>query len=153
MGQALMAPPRVYFDSNVLVTAFENAGARSDHAWWLLHAVDAGDIFAATSEVTLAEVLVKPLEENDENRITTYQSVLTSAAGFEVAAVSRSVLIEAARIRGARRSIKLPDAIHLATAKQLGCRFFISGDLRLDMPDGMTQLELSPFTLDDVLKT
>lgn len=148
-----MPLPKIYLDSNVLITAFENAGARSDHAWWLLHAIDAGEILAATSEVTLAEVLVKPLEEGDEDRIATYQSVLVSSGGFEVAPVSRSVLIEAARIRGARRSVRLPDAIHLATAKQLNCQFFVSGDQRLAMPEGMAQFELSPFTLDDVLKT
>jgi predicted nucleic acid-binding protein len=147
-----MPKPKLYLDSNVLITAFENAGARSDHAWWLLQAVDAGDVSAATSELSLAEVLVKPLEEGDNELVATYKSTITTSVGFEVATVDRAVLIEAARIRAARRSIRLPDAIHLATATKLDCQFFISGDLRLDMPQGITHLELSPFTLDDVLK-
>ena len=35
--------PRVYLDSNVFIAAFEHAGARSDHAWWIFHAIEQGE--------------------------------------------------------------------------------------------------------------
>jgi hypothetical protein len=54
--------PRVYLDANVFVAAFEHVGARSDHAWWIMRAIERGEIAAGTSEITLAEVLVKPFE-------------------------------------------------------------------------------------------
>jgi predicted nucleic acid-binding protein len=57
-----VAQPRVYLDANVFVAAFEHVGAYSDHAWWIIRAIETGEIAAGTSELTLAEVLVKPFE-------------------------------------------------------------------------------------------
>src|SRR2546422_1741263 len=39
--------------------------SHSDHAWWIIHAIEEGEIVGATSEITLAEVLVKPMELGD----------------------------------------------------------------------------------------
>ena len=36
--------PRVYLDANVFVAAFEHMGAHSDHAWWIIHAIESGEI-------------------------------------------------------------------------------------------------------------
>jgi predicted nucleic acid-binding protein len=47
-----------------------------------------------------------------------------------VGPVTREILIEAARLRGLSR-IKLPDAIHAATALQKGCSSFLTNDDRL----------------------
>ncbi|MBS7540489.1 type II toxin-antitoxin system VapC family toxin [Ancylobacter lacus] len=145
-----MSVPRVYLDSNVFITAFENAGARSDHAWWLLHAIEAGQIAAVTSEITLAEILVKPIEAGDDELAESYQAMLTSGPVMEVLPVARGILVGAAGIRARRPAIRLPDAIHVATARSAGCTHFISNDERLTMPEGLRRLSLSPFTLDDL---
>jgi predicted nucleic acid-binding protein len=152
MGSPVRPAPKVYIDSNVFITAFETKGARSDHAWWLLDAIDEGEIAAATSELTLAELLVRPLELGSDELVGAYRAIMASAGVFTVRAVDTEILIEAARTRARRRALKLPDAIHVATAAAVGCTFFISGDRRLDMPDGVAQLPLSPFCLDDILK-
>lgn len=150
MGQAMSDETRVYLDTNVFIMAFENAGARSDHAWWLLRAIEDGEMAAVTSEMTLAEILVKPIEVGDEPLSASYQAILTSSPVMDVRAVTRSVLIEAAEIRAHRPSIRLPDAVHLATARAGGCSFFISNDERLAMPTGLQRLSLTPFTVDDI---
>ncbi|MFK8253797.1 type II toxin-antitoxin system VapC family toxin [Ancylobacter terrae] len=142
--------PRIYLDANVFITAFENVGARSDHAWWLLNAIEEREVEAVTSEITLAEILVKPLELGDQKLAESYQSIVAPNPLFEVSPVTRDRLVEAATVRARRPSIKLPDAIHIATAQHYGCNFFVSNDERLAMPAGMRRIPLGPFTLDDL---
>jgi hypothetical protein len=85
MGAAMTngAVPRVYLDANVFIAAFEHAGASSDHAWWLIRAIEDGEIFAATSELTLAEILVKPLERGQADLADGYGKMLVSGSHFE----------------------------------------------------------------------
>lgn len=45
--------------------------------------------------------------------------------------VSRSILIEAAKIRSAAGNVRLPDAIHLATAVSTGCDTVLTNDRTL----------------------
>lgn len=142
-----------YFDTNVFITAFENAGARSDHAWWILDAVETGELKAVTSEITLAEILVKPIELGADDLCSAYEQVFVSGPNFEVCPVERRILIEAARIRAGRKSIRLPDAVHIATAARRGCTYFLSGDTRLRLPQDMKQVFLGPFTLDDIVNS
>lgn len=144
-------PPRVYLDANVFIAAFENPGAHSNHAWWIIDAVERGTILGVTSELTLAEVLVKPIELGDQQLAEGYGEMIVSAPGFEVLPVRRDILIDAARLRARRNSLRLPDAIHMATARQQSCAFFVSDDRRLPSTDEMTAVPLSPFTLDDII--
>jgi predicted nucleic acid-binding protein len=145
-------PPRVYLDANVFIMAFEQAGARSDHAWWILDAVEGGEIIGATSEITLAEILVKPLERSAADLASAYDTMIVSGPNFEVLPVRRDVLVAAAGIRAGRQSVRLPDAVHIASAVAMGCEFFVTDDRRIKMPDGMKLLGVDPFTIDDVLK-
>ena len=142
---------RVYLDANVFVAAFEHVGAHSDHAWWIIRAIESGDIAAGTSEITLAEVLVKPFEVGATDLADGYERMMVSGSNFEVLPVRRDILVGAASLRARRTSIRLPDAVHIATAQALSCGFFISDDRRLPMPDGMRMLAVTPFTLDDIL--
>jgi predicted nucleic acid-binding protein len=143
-----MTLPRVYLDANVFITALEHVGAHSDHAWWILRAIEAEEIIGVTSEITLAEILVKPLEAEATTVIAAYTDMITPTAGFEVLEVGRALLISAAALR----SIRLPDAIHLATALAARCSHFVTADERLHVPDGLTRLAITPFTIDDILR-
>jgi predicted nucleic acid-binding protein len=145
------APPRVYLDANVFITAFEHGGAGSDHAWWIIRAIETGDIEAGTSEITLAEVLVKPLERGQSDLVGAYEKMISPGSRFEVMPVRRDILVGAAGLRARRNSLRLPDAVHVVTAQALACRFFVSGGRRVPMPEGMRILTVNPFTLDDIL--
>lgn len=147
-----MTVPRVYLDANVFIMAMEHVGARSDHAWWVLSSIEDGEIIGVTSELTLAEILVKPIERQSDATVEAYQEMITAAPGFEVRPVDRAVLVDAARLRAGRRSIKLPDAVHVATARTCGCAFFVSADERIAVPDEIRLLPISPFTVDDILQ-
>lgn len=153
-----MGPPvtstraTVYLDANVFIMAFEQAGARSDHAWWIFEAIEGGEIVGATSEITLAEILVKPTERGALDLAAAYDKMIVSGPNFEVLQVRRDILTAAARIRAVRPSIRLPDAVHIASAIAMECTYFVTEDRRMKAPDGMTMLSVTPFTIDDILK-
>ena len=141
-------PSRIYLDANVFIAAYENVGARSDHAWWILTAIEDGEFLGITSELTLAEILVRPLEEQDQDLVRRYQDIISPGDGLEVSGVSRQVLIEAAMLRTIRRSLKLPDAIHVASARLTDCSHIVSDDRRLPSAPGIEVVRLGPHALD-----
>lgn len=96
----------------------------------LVRALD-GRMSIVTSELTLAELLVEPLRQEDNELLDTYRDLFTSASGIDVAMVDRSVLMATAQIRADHERTKLPDAVHVATAELAACTHFISGDRRL----------------------
>lgn len=126
----------LYLDTNVFVQALEGLGPLAEIVWRLLESGEGGRNSLVTSELALAEVLVKPLERQEATLASRYLDLIQSSDGLFVAPVDRSILIRAAHIRkDARirdRSVKLPDAIHLATAEQNFCEAIISGDKRLE---------------------
>lgn len=122
---------RIYLDTNALISVLEKAGKLDAAQNTLVGEIDAGELEAVTSELTLAECLVKPIAEKDEPLIRAYLSLLAVDSEFvRVSDVSRTVLLEAARIR-AGTGVKLPDAIHIATANISQCDAFVSNDRRL----------------------
>jgi predicted nucleic acid-binding protein len=151
MEPPVSEPPRVYLDSNVFITAMETPGAQSDHAWWIIDAVDDGKIAAVTSEITIAEVLVKPMQLGDSAFITAYQEMIAPSPHFDVLPIRRDILVSAAQLRARRGSIRLPDAIHVATALASSCACMVSDDQQLHSIEGMKLLAVTPFTLDDIL--
>jgi predicted nucleic acid-binding protein len=150
VGSPVMETRRVYLDSNVFIAAMEDPGAHSDHAWWIINAVEDGRIIAVTSEITLAEVLVKPLELGAPDLVAAYEQMIAPSTNFEVLQVRRDILVGAAHIRARRNSIRLPDAIHIATALASSCSRFVSNDRRLSI-DELKMLSVNPFTIDDIL--
>jgi predicted nucleic acid-binding protein len=150
-----MGPPvterRVYLDSNVFIAAMESPGAHSDHAWWIINAIEESQIVGVTSEITLAEILVKPIELGDRDLAAAYEQMIMPGVNFEVLQVRREILIGAAQMRARRSSMRLPDAIHISTALASRCSHFVSDDQRLHSIESLKTLGVNPFTLDDIL--
>ena len=89
-----------------------------------------------TSEITLAECLVKPFADKNIPAIEIYISLLGEQPSLPVIPISRMILLSAARLRAETR-LKLPDAIHVATAKWAGCTAFITNDRRVREGSGV----------------
>jgi len=145
--------PLIYLDANVFIAAYESQGARSDHAWWLLEAIEDGELSGVTSELTLAEILVRPIGEQDHDLVRHYQDVVSPAECLRVPAVTRQVLVEAATLRSIQRSLRLPDAIHVASARLTGCSHIVSDDRRLPFAPGLEIVQLGPHALNTIRRT
>jgi predicted nucleic acid-binding protein len=129
---------QIYLDTNFVIRFIESADES------LLRVIedasaDLLDLF--TSELTLTEVLVGPLKANDNALAEYYEEFLISDDILQVVPIDRVVLREAARIR-AEVGARTPDAIHCATAICTSCSIFLSSDLRLRMPAGLTRVTL-----------
>lgn len=144
---------RVYLDTNILIAAIETRGPVSDAGWDVLSAMDRGQFNGVTSEITLAELLPKPMMENDAALQKSYEEFLTDGPHFHIAPIDRIILLSAARLRANDRSLRLPDAVHLATALKTGCLLFLTGDRRLAVPSPMTSLRLDRETLDTIMRS
>ena len=130
---------KIYLDTNIFIYALEEIDPWVEVTRKLLGTIDAGECFAATSELTLAECLVKPLELGRTEIAQLYLGFLQNRRSLEVVPVSRAILTEAARLRAVSR-IRLPDAIHAATALRQNCTRLVTNDQRFHAVPGIQPL-------------
>ena len=126
----------VYLDTNIFIYTVEGYEPERAFIEALSDAIDLHELVAVTSELTLAELLVKPLELGRADVVAIYTELVQHSDRLTVPPVDRATLIEAARLR-AILGILLPDAIHVATAVMAGCEAFLTNDRRLKVPDGI----------------
>jgi predicted nucleic acid-binding protein len=62
--------------------------------------------------------------------------MITPSAWLSVVPVDRAILVRAASL-GPSLGLKLPDAIHVASATATDCDVFLSNDGRIKVPAGM----------------
>jgi predicted nucleic acid-binding protein len=117
-----------YFDTMSVIYAIEG---RADVSSKLLDLLSHVDVQATTSELTLAEVLVRPFRSKDEALEYIYRTLLAEEGLVEFVAIDRDTLLDAARVRAAFQNIKLPDAIHLASAIRRKASHFVTYDEQL----------------------
>jgi predicted nucleic acid-binding protein len=127
---------KVYLDTNVFIYAVEAVAAYADVIVALFDLIAGGEVAVFTSELTLAESLAKPFEAGRNDIVEVYEEMLSPSSWLSVLSVERDILIEAARLQ-ARLVLRLPDAIHVATAAAAGCDVLLSNDRRLKVPAGM----------------
>lgn len=93
----------------------------------LFERVAQGEVSIVTSAIALAEVLAGPLSAGNEVLAEQYRVALTEGAGWSVHPVTASLAVAAARFRVKHR-LKLPDAIQLATAVEVGAYALVTHD-------------------------
>jgi predicted nucleic acid-binding protein len=82
-----------------------------------------------TSWITLAEVLVKPLQAGDIRLESLYRQLIRPTSVCSVVAVDEKISSGAAAIRSLY-GLRLPDAIHIATGQAMGCHCFLTRDVQ-----------------------
>lgn len=119
---------RIYLDTNALIYAVEDTSERAALLNALLDAsIRHTSACLVTSELSLAELLVKPLRAGQDDLVQRYHVLVRTSDWLDVYPVNRPVLIRAGEIRAGSK-LKIPDAIHLATAQLVGCTYFLTGD-------------------------
>jgi predicted nucleic acid-binding protein len=135
--------PTVYLDANVFIYTLEGYPLFAPVLSALSDRLDTGELRAVTSELTLAETLVRPMLLGDSRLEGAYETAIRPSGFLDVVPVSREVLREAARTRAGVSRLRLPDAIHVATARISGCSSFLTNDRRLKELEGIEAVMLS----------
>jgi predicted nucleic acid-binding protein len=110
----------------------------------LFEAIDHGTLLAATSALTLMEVLVVPYRIGNSALADRYEALLTRSRGLRYLDIDRSVLKAAAQLR-ANLKLKPPDAIQVATAMVARCSTFLTNDRRIPSIPGLKILRLNKY--------
>jgi predicted nucleic acid-binding protein len=118
---------QIYLDANIWIYALEGFPDFAQELTTLFNSIGQGNLTAVTSELSLAEVLVMPIKNANPTQQETYKQALSSTLNVRVIPVQRDILIEAARLRAVVK-LKLPDAIHAATALTARCSTFLTND-------------------------
>jgi uncharacterized protein len=79
-----------------------------------------------TSRLSRLECRTKPLREGDAGLLATYEA-LFAADRFVLADLSGAIVERATELR-VRHGLKTPDALHMATAIEMGADAFVTGD-------------------------
>jgi len=137
---------RVYLDANIIIYAVEGYESHADRIKSVLRAMTEGEIKAVTSDLTLAEVLVKPKRDANTNLEEAYRRFLQPTDSLRNSAITREILEAAAGIR-ATSVLKLPDAIHFASAINQNCDSFLTNDERFESVSGLKVVVLSKLSV------
>jgi len=88
------------------------------------------------SEIGIAECLYGAYEVNSAALETRYNEIFYDIALFDIVPVNGERLKDAARV-GARKGLKLVDALHFAAALESQCAIFLTDDARIRSSDGI----------------
>jgi len=110
----------------------------------LFEAIDAGELEAVTSSLTLLEVLVVPFRFGNAVLIDRYETLLTKSRGLRLVDLDRDFLRFVAQVRASTRA-KTPDAMQLAAAMAAGCPVFVTNDGRIPNVSGLRILRLEDY--------
>lgn len=117
----------VYLDANGFIYSIERIDPYRAALDMLWQAVSIGQVSVVTSELTLLEVLVKPLKIGDTTVAETFRTVLRRTPEVQMLPITQIVLERAANLR-ATVGLKTPDALHAATALLNDCALFVTND-------------------------
>ncbi|MFT7661448.1 MAG: putative nucleic acid-binding protein [Gammaproteobacteria bacterium] len=133
---------KAYLDTNIFIYLFEDHPKYQKQISKLIEHLDSIDCQLITSDITLAECLVKPYSDKDTDSVELYKENLQSSDFLQMISVTREILIKASYLRASLRN-KMPDSIHVATALLEECDIFIGNDNGIKTPKEIRTIALS----------
>ncbi|MBE7520264.1 MAG: type II toxin-antitoxin system VapC family toxin [Thermoflexaceae bacterium] len=103
------------------------------------------------SVLTLSELLVKRYQTGTSEDAVEARFSLEALPGLIWVETTADIAQEAARLRSAHRALRLPDAIHIATAAIAGAEAFLTNDGRLKASAGVATVPI--LVLDEIAGT
>lgn len=136
----------VGFDTVPLIYYIEENPNYSKVVDPFFEAIAHSEFKVVTSIVTLLEVLVHPIRNDNTILAQKYRDLLFDTEGLSIMVLDQEIAEEAARLR-ASYNIRTPDSIQMATAISVGASFFLTKDTHLpSLPN------LKTLVLDDLKK-
>ena len=117
----------VLIDTAVWIYHFEHHARFGSAAGKVIESLEAGRFRGVSSELTLLELTVRPLQLGRQDVADDYELLLSHFPNLELAPATREILLLAAGLR-ARHRLRTPDAIQVATAIQSGATLAITND-------------------------
>jgi predicted nucleic acid-binding protein len=144
MGRLTVPITSIYCDTNVFIHGTEGADNSPIRlaitSLFLAEQASKAPVLK-TSLLTISELMVHPYRLKDVKLESDYRVFWQTNDFLEVGPIDLNILLNAAELRANYAGLKLPDAIHLATALAFGCDVFltadegIKGDYALDFRD------------------
>ena len=144
LDEALKGITNLAFDTAPIVYFVEANRTYDNLVSNIFNRVAAGEIEGWTSVISLSEVLVQPIVSGRSDLQQAYRKFLLKSSNFHTVAISATVAENAALIR-ARYGLRLPDAIQIAFALDIGCQAIVCNDHSM-----RRVTELSILILDDL---
>lgn len=136
MWAGLAQGATVVVDTAPFIYVLESHPQWADQFVGLFEAAARGNLTIALSTITLAEVLTGPFKAGQTALAKRYEKALSQ---YEVISVSPAIAALAAQLR-ARYRLKLPDAIQLASALDIGAAALVTHDRDFSQVSGMVIL-------------
>jgi len=118
---------RVLLDTCVWIYHIEQHPTFAATAGRIIEKLRQGTFRGISSELTLMELTVRPLQLGRQDVADEYELLIDDFPNLELAAISRDILLEAAALR-ARYKLRTPDAIQIATGIQMGATIAVTND-------------------------
>jgi predicted nucleic acid-binding protein len=119
---------RIFWDTNLFIYLLEDYGRLSKAVVELRRNMLARGDQLITSALTLGEILVKPVEEGNDELCRKYEEAVTRTALLLPFDLNAARLYASIR---RDRSLRAPDAVQLACAAGAGVDLFVTNDRRL----------------------
>ncbi|MBN8653662.1 MAG: type II toxin-antitoxin system VapC family toxin [Cytophagales bacterium] len=132
----------VYLDTAPLIYYLEENATHSSYLNQLFKKNEAGEFIFYTSVVTLTEVLTLPFRQGNVELAEQYQYFLSETQTLKLIPVNIPIAKLAAKLR-AEYGIRMPDAIHLATAMEIKADWFLTNDIALKKIKGLNVITLT----------
>ncbi|MDO8264474.1 MAG: PIN domain-containing protein [Gallionella sp.] len=136
---------KVYLDVNIFIYALEGVEPWAVILREIFTGLEAGEWQAVTSNLSVAECLVRPFSLGRDDLVQLYREALSPRPHLTIAPLNDEILVSAARLR-AQLKFKLPDALHVATALDQGCTVMLTNDAGFRKTPGVQCLLLSDRT-------
>ena len=133
---------KVYLDANIFIYTLEGIEPWATVLEDVFSGLITGELSSVSSSLSLSECLVLPFKQNKNNLVTVYCEALLSNHYLTIAPINDRILISAANIR-AQSGLKLPDAIHAATALTHQCTAMLTNDAGFKRVSGIDLFLLS----------
>lgn len=133
---------RVYFDVNPIIYFIEQNSEFAACVTPIFEMLGEGSILACTSELSLTEILIKPIRDNLPEVIRAHKELLLDPTLFTLNKTNRDTFLQAAEL-GGRLGMRTPDAIHFASAMENHCPFFLTNDKKIKSYGGVTVIQVS----------
>jgi predicted nucleic acid-binding protein len=125
--QVLRQHQRVLIDTSVWIYHFEQHPEFGRAAGIVIQSLEDGRFRGVTSELTLLELTVRPLQLGRQDVADEYELLLSYFPNLDLEPVSKEVLMGAAALR-ARHRLRTPDSILLATGIRSAATAAITND-------------------------